>query len=46
VIRDYLDSIHWDRTPPPPHLPEDVIDKTSRRYEEALAGITGGARTR
>jgi len=46
VIRDYLDSIHWDRNPPPPRLPEDVIDKTSRRYEEALAGITGGARTR
>jgi phosphoribosylaminoimidazole-succinocarboxamide synthase len=41
VIRDYLDSIRWDRNPPPPRLPEDVIEKTSRRYEEALAGITG-----
>jgi phosphoribosylaminoimidazole-succinocarboxamide synthase len=46
VIRDYLDSIRWDRNPPPPRLPEDVIDKTSRRYEEALAGITGGPRPR
>ncbi|HYR52357.1 MAG TPA: phosphoribosylaminoimidazolesuccinocarboxamide synthase [Candidatus Dormibacteraeota bacterium] len=42
VIRDYLDSIQWDRNPPPPRLPEDVVEKTSRRYEEALAGITGG----
>ncbi len=41
VIRDYLDSIAWDRNPPPPRLPEEVIEKTSRRYEEALAGITG-----
>jgi phosphoribosylaminoimidazole-succinocarboxamide synthase len=43
VIRDYLDSIHWDRTPPPPRLPEEVLEKTARRYDEALAGITGSA---
>ncbi len=41
VIRDYLDSIGWDRNPPPPRLPEDVVDKTARRYEEALSRITG-----
>ena len=41
VIRDYLDSIRWDRNPPPPKLPEDVVEKTARRYEEALARITG-----
>ncbi len=46
VIRDYLDSIRWDRNPPPPRLPDEVIEKTSRRYEEALAGITGSPRTR
>jgi len=46
VIRDYLDSIAWDRNPPPPRLPEEVIEKTSRRYEEALAGITGSPRPR
>jgi phosphoribosylaminoimidazole-succinocarboxamide synthase len=46
VIRDYLDSIRWDRNPPPPRLAEDVIEKTSRRYEEALAGITGSAPAR
>jgi len=31
VIRDYLDSIAWDRNPPPPRLPDDVIEKTARR---------------
>ncbi len=41
VIRDYLDSIGWDRNPPPPPLPEAVVEKTGRRYEEALARITG-----
>lgn len=41
VIRDYLDSIRWDRNPPPPKLPEDVVEKTAHRYEEALARITG-----
>ena len=46
VIRDYLDSIHWDRTPPPPRLPEEVLEKTARRYVEALAGITGSGPAR
>jgi len=41
VIRDYLDSIGWNRTPPPPPLPDEVIEKTSRRYEDALVRITG-----
>ncbi len=42
VIRDYLDSVHWDRNPPPPSLPAEVLAKTARRYEDALAAITGG----
>jgi len=46
VIRDYLDSIRWDRTPPPPRLPDEVLEKTSRRYEEALATIVGSPRGR
>lgn len=41
VIRDYLDSIGWNRTPPPPSLPDEVVEKTSRRYEDALVRITG-----
>jgi phosphoribosylaminoimidazole-succinocarboxamide synthase len=46
VIRDYLDSIRWDRNPPPPRLPEEVLEKTARRYDEALAGITGSPSAR
>ncbi|MGE5175243.1 MAG: phosphoribosylaminoimidazolesuccinocarboxamide synthase [Hyphomicrobiales bacterium] len=42
VIRDYLDSIRWDRTPPPPRLPEEVVTKTAGRYEDALRILTGG----
>jgi phosphoribosylaminoimidazole-succinocarboxamide synthase len=46
VIRDYLDSIKWDRNPPPPRLPDEVIEKTARRYEEAFAMITGARAAR
>jgi phosphoribosylaminoimidazole-succinocarboxamide synthase len=41
VIRDYLDSIGWNHNPPPPPLPDEVVEKAGRRYEEALALITG-----
>jgi len=41
VIRDYLDSIQWNRTPPPPVLPPEVVAKAARRYEEALEMIVG-----
>lgn len=40
-LRDYLSSLDWDKTPPPPVLPRDIVDKTRLRYEEALAKITG-----
>jgi phosphoribosylaminoimidazole-succinocarboxamide synthase len=40
-VRDYLDSIGWDREPPPPPLPPDVIESTSARYREALRLLTG-----
>ena len=41
-LRDYLSSLDWDKTPPPPALPREIVDKTRLRYEEALARITGG----
>jgi phosphoribosylaminoimidazole-succinocarboxamide synthase len=41
VIRDYLDSVAWDRTPPPPALPDGVVEKAASRYEEVLTIITG-----
>jgi len=40
-LRDYLGSLDWDKTPPPPQLPADIIERTKSRYEEALAKITG-----
>jgi phosphoribosylaminoimidazole-succinocarboxamide synthase len=38
-LRDYLSSLTWDKTPPPPKLPPDVIEKTKFRYEEALTQL-------
>ena len=35
-VRDYLDSVGWDHTPPPPHLPDEVVAQTSAKYREAL----------
>lgn len=40
-LRDYLLSIKWDKKPPAPHLPDDVIDNTRKKYLEALYLITG-----
>jgi phosphoribosylaminoimidazole-succinocarboxamide synthase len=40
-VRDYLDSINFNRTPPAPRLPEDVIFKTSALYLEALKRLSG-----
>ncbi|OGU26848.1 MAG: phosphoribosylaminoimidazolesuccinocarboxamide synthase [Ignavibacteria bacterium GWA2_54_16] len=40
-VRDYLDSVSFNRKPPPPRLPEDVIFKTSALYLEALKRLSG-----
>lgn len=40
-LRDYLESIDWNKQPPPPLLPEDVIQMTRAKYVEALRYITG-----
>ncbi len=40
-VRDYLDTLSWDKRPPAPALPEDVIRKTSEKYQEAFSRITG-----
>ncbi|MDO8948023.1 MAG: phosphoribosylaminoimidazolesuccinocarboxamide synthase [Desulfocapsaceae bacterium] len=41
-LRDYLSSLDWDKTPPPPKLPAEIIEKTKSRYEEALRKLTEG----
>jgi phosphoribosylaminoimidazole-succinocarboxamide synthase len=45
-VRDWLEAVRingkpWDKTPPAPHLPQDVIDKTAAKYREALERLTG-----
>lgn len=40
-LRDYLSSLDWDKRPPAPQLPADIIEKTKARYIEALNKITG-----
>jgi phosphoribosylaminoimidazole-succinocarboxamide synthase len=40
-VRDYLETLDWDKTPPAPRLPSEVISKTSEKYREALHKLTG-----
>jgi len=40
-VRDYLETLDWDKTPPGPMLPQEVIDKTAEKYREAEARLTG-----
>jgi phosphoribosylaminoimidazole-succinocarboxamide synthase len=40
-VRDYLDGLDWDKAPPPPPLPPEVVDATSARYVEAYERIAG-----
>ena len=40
-VRDYLETLDWDKTPPAPKLPGEVIAKTSQKYREALERLTG-----
>jgi len=40
-VRDYLESIHWNKQPPAPALPPDVVYRTSEKYREAYALLTG-----
>jgi phosphoribosylaminoimidazole-succinocarboxamide synthase len=39
-VRDYLESLHWDKKPPAPHLPPGVLARTSENYREALRLLT------
>ncbi|HQI00274.1 MAG TPA: phosphoribosylaminoimidazolesuccinocarboxamide synthase [Deltaproteobacteria bacterium] len=40
-VRDYLETLNWDKTPPGPKLPEEVIRKTSQKYLSAYEILTG-----
>ena len=41
VLRDWLETLDWDKSPPGPDLPADLMDRISRRYLEICARITG-----
>ena len=40
-IRDYLDTLDWDKRPPAPELPEEVVQASAARYREAMRRLTG-----
>jgi phosphoribosylaminoimidazole-succinocarboxamide synthase len=40
-VRDYLETLDWDKRPPAPRLPDDVIRRTGEKYREALRRLTG-----
>lgn len=40
-VRDYLETLDWDKTPPGPELPEEIILKTAEKYREAEKRLTG-----
>jgi len=40
-VRDYLETLDWDKTPPAPRLPQEIIERTSAKYVEAFERITG-----
>ncbi len=40
-LRDYLETLDWNKTPPGPQLPAEIVQKTSAKYLEALARLTG-----
>ncbi|HRX91147.1 MAG TPA: phosphoribosylaminoimidazolesuccinocarboxamide synthase, partial [Steroidobacteraceae bacterium] len=43
-VRDYLETLDWDKRAPGPRLPSSIIDKTSEKYREALVRLTGPRR--
>jgi phosphoribosylaminoimidazole-succinocarboxamide synthase len=41
IVRDWLVNSGWDKTPPAPKLPKEVIDNTARTYREIYTRLTG-----
>jgi len=42
-VRDYLETLNWDKTPPPPPVPAEIIEATAAKYREAFDRLTGPA---
>ena len=43
VVRDYLETLGWNKQPPAPELPAGVVRQTQEKYEQALQLLTGPA---
>ena len=41
IVRDYLNTLDWNKTPPGPELPAEIVEKTRARYIEILKILTG-----
>lgn len=41
IVRDYLNTTSWNKTPPPPPLPREIVEKASARYQELCERLTG-----
>ncbi|HBA34430.1 MAG TPA: phosphoribosylaminoimidazolesuccinocarboxamide synthase, partial [Gammaproteobacteria bacterium] len=39
-VRDYLESLSWDKKPPGPSLPAEVIEKTRQKYQDVIQRLT------
>ena len=39
-VRDYLEGIRWNKQPPVPHLPDEIVSRTAEKYEEALKRLS------
>jgi phosphoribosylaminoimidazole-succinocarboxamide synthase len=42
-VRDWLETLDWDKTPPGPEIPAEVVQGTRARYVEAYEQLTGGS---
>ena len=41
IVRDYLESLGWNKQPPAPNLPDEIVAKTAEKYREAMSKLTG-----
>jgi phosphoribosylaminoimidazole-succinocarboxamide synthase len=41
IVRDYLETLGWNKQPPAPRLPDEIVAKTAEKYREAMSKLTG-----